>query len=395
MVFYGNFTFADNISVVVRVTSSYEVTIPGITTEITVTGSYNGVPSLNTEEEIGNVEWQYGGGYTTTGATINPSAAETTWSNSNTRVINVTGNDLGEYTLIFIMKVRIQIKNKNTGAFIRYVEASGQGSAKLKVTNGKFKIVLAFKDNFAGRSKTRMGVCEEATITVEAIDPVGGTAKIISTDRTGNIKVSGTTVTAGDISGSGTIKVVASVNDGAAAEETLGVNVVAPIGVRQEKITPIAIGPWIAPVPNPDKKLYVQGMCSVAMNTVSYLRPTDVSFYNTKVGEGTCVGIGTGSQVPYSGLVHPSWKDDVSNGDILLGCSVKGPNPGPPPYDFISDIQPVTVGVGTFTWNIPWEYSCNSGNNLSFTTVIHQSVFDGNRGVKLSKAGNSVQHTTP
>ncbi|MDR1477519.1 MAG: hypothetical protein LBJ00_01095 [Planctomycetaceae bacterium] len=397
LLFYGSVTFAD-VSVVVQVTSTYEVVKPGVTAQYTVSGSYNGTPSLNTEEEAGTVEWQYGGGNITADATISPSAAETTWSASNTRTISTISNNLGEYILRIYLKVRIQIKNKTTGAHIRYIESTGRGSAKLKVTNGKFKIVLVFDDDFAGRSKTRMGVGEGATITVEAIDPVGGTTTIESTSGTGNITVSGTSVTAGNFSGSGTITVTAKVNGKTATTETLGVTIVAPTGVRQEKIIPVDLhNGWTVPVTNPDRKLYVSGYCSVGMRVASYLNPTDVSFHEIDVGEGTCEGTGTGSLLFWTGNVHPRWKVGVSTGNIAQGCRVEGPNKGQqPPYDFCSfATENVNIAAGTCTWNIPCEYHCNTNINRPFAITIGKIVLDGKKGVTVSKAGNSVQHTSP
>jgi hypothetical protein len=153
--------------------------------------------------------------------------------------------------------------------------------------------------------------------------------------------------------------------------------------------------------PNPleSEKLYKQGYCSVAMCLVSYLSPTDVSFREIKVGQGTCNGIGTGSLASQTGKEHPRWQESVSTGNIALGCRVEGPNidVGQTPYDFISfAIKNVTIAEGTFTWNIPWEYHYNTEvTNKSFVITPGKVVLDGKKGVTVSISGNSVQHTSP
>jgi hypothetical protein len=120
-----------------------------------VSGTYNGTLSHNTEEKTGAKEWQFRGVSVADGLIVRPRVAETTWSTSETRTVYVFANELGEYTLQFELKVRIQIKNKNTGAHIRYAEVTGSKSVKLDVINRKFKIVLLFDDNFSGHSRKK------------------------------------------------------------------------------------------------------------------------------------------------------------------------------------------------------------------------------------------------
>jgi hypothetical protein len=131
------------------------------------------------------------------------------------------------------------------------------------------------------------------------------------------------------------------------------------------------------------------------MNVVSYLIPTDVSFQKISVGEGECKSIATGSMFPSNhNVLHPRWIADLSKGDIKKGCRVEGPNYWRnPPYDFVgSYTEIVGAKAGTFTWNIPCEYHASRARNLKFFTLIQKSTFDGKGGIKISKAGNSVQN---
>jgi hypothetical protein len=245
--------------------------------------------------------------------------------------------------------------------------------------------------------RNKLGIGEDATILVFPTENSGDTV-VFYAAVSSEFLISVDLFEAGSAAAQGTISVYACINGNGEPDgpETIGVTVVEPQSVRQVKLTPVPVGSWTIPSPNPDKKLIKPGLCAVAMQAASYLSPTDVSFYKIQIGEGTCVGTGTGSQSGYSTFVHPIWTRNVSKGNITDGCRVEGPNGGTLPYDFIGEAEPLTVGSGTFTWVIPWEYSYGTAVvNKRFTTLTHQSVYDGNKGVRLSKAGNTVQHTTP
>jgi len=150
-------------------------------------------------------------------------------------------------------------------------------------------------------------------------------------------------------------------------------------------------------------------MCSVGMMLEMYLLPTDVSFHAIKVAEGgdgenDDGGIGTGSQEQSTGDKHPRWENDASvlPGNIIKGSGVESPDKaGSVALDFAWERQNLNVGAGTFTWSIPWDYTYdiagakNPVTQRRFTTVTHYAEFDGQRGARVSKAGNSVQHTVP
>lgn len=179
-----------NVNVVVQVTPSLETKNVGGVVQYNITASYNGTPSVGTEEKAGAVEWQFGGANATAGCTITPSAAETTWKTSNTRSLTGTGTAEGEHLLSFNMRARFEITDKNTGAHIKYAEYSGRGTAKLKITAGKFKIVITPTDNFPGRSKYRLGIGEMATISLVSLS-AGKTVTIVP-GTTSNPNPSGT-----------------------------------------------------------------------------------------------------------------------------------------------------------------------------------------------------------
>jgi hypothetical protein len=242
------------------------------------------------------------------------------------------GTTIDEYIIGFYMRVQFEITNKNTGTHIRYAQYSGRGSAKLKVTNGKFKIIIVPTDNFAGRSCHRLGVGETATISVESI-PTGSTVTIVpgtSTEPnpsgTGRISVSGTSITAGDFVGNGTVKVKAKVN-GTVTTETLQLIAVEPLGVRFEEYVPfrnkIPSSTRMVPL-SPNER-------GTMMYNKMFLNPTDVSFSSISVGEDAI------APTEYNGTLiiynpdgtkndgkHVSWSQNVGDGNLISGCRIGG-----------------------------------------------------------------------
>ncbi|MDR2756084.1 MAG: hypothetical protein LBC20_10280 [Planctomycetaceae bacterium] len=299
------------------------------------------------------------------------------------------GSGLGTPTATFIGTPNAGQLGTFTPGFSGEVKLTGSGSGPIQTYDwtakakyelgGKFKIYLDFSqgDDFTGRSKTAMGIGEIADIQVVAFDPPGATVTITSVSTSGAITNGGLRITAGNTAGIGTITVWAKVgNSSTSTKETLNVSVLEPTGVRQIKLRDVSVP---------------TGTCGAGFEAASYLEPKNVSFHFITVGEGICYSTATGSIYPSRHeMAHSRWTASVSKGNSVEGCRVEGPNAGNPPYDYIFGGEPnLSIGAGTFTWNIPWEYSCGNIVNREFSRLTHLTVYNGNGGATTSKAGNS------
>ena len=171
----------------------------------------------------------------------------------------------------------------------------------------------------------------------------------------------------------GTVTVTAE--DKSGGKVSYEIEVIAPEGISQVKTGATA-------------KYNTSTTIGVGFNAVTYLEPTDVSFYQIKVGENTCNSTTTGG---LNNVVHPSWPCvQVGKGDEILGCRVEGPNSGSPPYDCVRSIYSRSVSSGSLTWEIPWDYEDADGKRHKFTTTTHKVVTDGKGKITLSKSGISV-----
>ncbi len=291
-----------------------------------------------------------------------------------------------------------KITLKVTGSWTS--EECGSCNAESKLVVGVIDVspcdftgVLTPSNNFDGRSLTRLGLGETGTlstrpatgvnladltpliwavasgsdfISISNIDTSNGTADFQAKDKPG--------------------QAILTLKSNTGCTATLTVDVIAPTGAYQvqcgDKIT------FKSPV-----------FFSVTTKNNTYLLPKDVSFNQIRVREGTCPGVGTGSQEKDK-TPHPSWPPvSVSDGNIVTGCLVEGPNPADVgcglPFDGVRATDYLTIGEGTFIWDIPWEYSIGSVSNQPFTKLLYRVVFDGKRGVTISKGGVSASYTAP
>jgi hypothetical protein len=364
--------------------------------QYSITASYNGTPSIGTEEQFGTAEWQFGGASATAGSTITPSAAETTWSSSNTRSLTGVGTTIDEHIIYCFMRVRFDITDKNTDAHIRYAEYSGRGTAKLKITTGKFKIIVTPTDNFTGRSRHRLGVGETATLDVESIPPgstvtiVSGTATEPNPSGTGTIEVAGMSITAGDYAGAGTIKVKAEVN-GQISTESLQLLIVEPTGVQFiERSEYRNTYDRVNPIP--------ASMRGAAFCANTYVQPTDVSFQGLSFGEegeGGKLGIEVkaernGNLKDLLPELHPAWYESAEGGNISTGCRIGGINS----LDEVGFKSWYISGNGNFVWDIPWSYQTSTMNSPKvFLNMLQQMRNIGDELSTVSKNGITVERT--
>jgi hypothetical protein len=222
------------------------------------------------------------------------------------------------------------------------------------------------------RTRTKIGVGERVTLTASGSGPfnwvVGSGGKISAS--------SGDTVvfTAGDRAG--TVLVTAT---GSGCSCSVSFTVVEPSGAYQEKF---------------GATVHTRGSASAGFRGITYLTPKDVSFENVEIIEGTCEGVGTGSQAKYDKQVHPAWTSGwatVGGGTDAKGSVVQGPNQtGSTYWDFVFENEgaaPPGPGAGTFKWVIPWKFRVSGGAEKVFTHLTHYTVYEAGGKVTISKGG--------
>jgi hypothetical protein len=387
---------AGAINVVVKVSPTLATVKPNEEVQYTLTASYVRAQPLNAGETE-EVEYQLTHVLSApAGCTLTPAAPGlAAWNASDTRTITAKASAVGEYLLSFVMSVRIKVKNAG-GVVIRTDVYSGRGLAKLKVTDGKFKIELNFDDNFADRSLFRMGVGEGAVITASPMN-VGDVLSGITYSGSGSISVSGNRITAGESGGSGTITVRASVvGSQETYTETLGVYVVEPAGVQF-----IRIGQGL---------LFLPTDRGVSFLAALYLRPTDVSFRGVLIGEEgdydgktTLVDNNiierikaerTGSLQNITHEYHLAWAMPGQSGNIYQGCRVGANVNG---GDLVGFKWYNIPGDGSYIWHaIPWTYQTGTMNLPKiFTTLIQDMRNIGNQKSTVSKNGVTAERIMP
>jgi hypothetical protein len=300
----------------------------------------------------------------------NVSDSGSAWTGTGfaTSTANFTGTpnsgSTGTFVPNFSGRVRYLPSPGPSGPLPEY-EWTAKATYKL---NAKFNIVLDFTpgDDFEGRSKTAMGVGEIADIKVIPINPPDAEINITSITTSGKIlRGSGIRVTADDTAGSGTITVKATVNDSTTEyTEILNVTVLEPTGV--EMILQSEYNTM-------NGNLIRKGMC-----LKTYLKPTNVSFYQTKIIEDVCPA--TDATPNYQNASHPAWTTgwaSTSKGNITTGCLVEGPNiPNPPKnllhWDFAGYFDKSIPLPGHYTWKIPWKFRVGSGTPKTFTDVTQK-----------------------
>jgi hypothetical protein len=131
--------------------------------------------------------------------------------------------------------------------------------------------------------------------------------------------------------------------------------------------------------------LHVNETWSCAFLGEIFLLPTDVSFTNILMREGSVSAVASGYLASLNGQIHDaSPLCSVGAGDIAVGCKVNiledkvvtGILTPPPPF---SD--------GDFLWEIPWEYSVGNSSLKMFTIAPHHATADANGQATISKKG--------
>jgi len=309
--------------------------------------------------------------------------------------------DVGQWEITFTAEVTYNLWDIAAGSYLRdannkieTVTFSGEGCCRFKATDGNFKIVLTPADNFAKRSRYRLGVGEVATISVEPIDP-NDTVVIATTPggprivANGQVKIDPNNkiqVTALNAKGAGRIYVWAKVNDEPAPkQEVLDVEVVEPEGVhldKQDEFDNKIENMPISPISNGQP--YAANERGAYFFAIPYLRPTDVSFNGVLIGEGTVATYQTGSLSKMPPPQHPAWQLPAQGGNIQRGCRVgNGTN-----VDHVG-FRWHGIGNGLARWkDIPWTYQTGTMlNPKPFTKMTQVAENIGNTVSRISKNG--------
>jgi hypothetical protein len=131
--------------------------------------------------------------------------------------------------------------------------------------------------------------------------------------------------------------------------------------------------------------LHVNGTWSCAFLGEIFLLPTDVSFTNILMREGSVPSVASGYLASLDGQMHDSSPlCSVGTGDSAAGCKVNiledkvvtGVLSPPPPF-----------AEGDFLWDIPWEFSVGSSPLKVFTTAQHHATADADGQATISKKG--------
>jgi glycosyltransferase involved in cell wall biosynthesis len=236
--------------------------------------------------------------------------------------------------------------------------------------------VLTPRDNFAGRSRARFGVGEIIDLSFTATPNVtsaqlGGLRWFISSGGgvlTGTAGNDGRGVYTAPAAGGAVRLVLRSVATGSVVA-TRNITVVEPNDGLMIQM--------------PGTNLrHTNGLYGVGFKGSIFLRPTDVSFSQILMGEGTVAGVGTGYLAPLNGIVHPVGAlVTVGTGNSANGCQANGTD------TVDSGDRPPPFSVGDFLWAIPWQFSVAGSARQTFTTANHHMTADAAGTATIAKKG--------
>ncbi|MFE9451617.1 glycosyltransferase [Streptomyces sp. NPDC006739] len=270
---------------------------------------------------------------------------------------------------------------KWTTAGAKQVTAScGASSASATATVVAVTPVLTPHDNFTGRSTTRFGIGEIIDLSFRTVPgasaaQLGGLRWSITSGGgtlTGTAGNDGIGVfTAAGTPGSVTLalKVVGGPAAGATAA-TRTITVVAPSDAL------------MAQKPGTGIK-HTTGTWSVGFLGEIFMRPTDVSFAQAVMREGTVAGVGSGYLAGLNGIVHPlGGIVTIGTGDAAKGSKVNG-------TDTVNSGNLGTpFSAGDFLWAIPWLFGLTGTTPATqFTTANHHMTADSTGRATIEKKG--------
>jgi hypothetical protein len=239
--------------------------------------------------------------------------------------------------------------------------------------------VLTPHDNFAGRSNTRAGVGELIDLSFAAVPAAsaadfGGLRWFVGS---GGGIVTGT----GGNDGRGLYTAPSS-----GGLETL------ELKVASGPSTGLVVGSCTITIVEPSDAvmtqrpgsgiLHLSGSWSCAFLGEIFLRPTDISFANIQMGEGTASAAASGFLSSLNGMLHSAGPMcTVGPGDILQGCKVNTLD------RVITGKLDPPFSDGDFLWSIPWLFAVSGSGPKQFTTADHRATSDASGQATISKKG--------
>lgn len=222
------------------------------------------------------------------------------------------------------------------------------------------------------RTRKTVGVGEPVVITIQpaSITQVAWTISGSGTFGTLNATTGRTvTFTAGDRAATTTIK---ATYNGGPLNISVDFTTIEPSGVVIDQ----EVGTGVR---------HTFNFASCGFQGRPYITPSNVSFENVSVREGSTSGIGTGYLGVKNGQPHSSgsWVgvDEVvtGKGSFVMGVdTISSGDYGWTPYS-----------SGMFTWNIPWFFKVGTGAEKEFTVVTHQETTDATGRLTISKGGTT------
>jgi hypothetical protein len=225
------------------------------------------------------------------------------------------------------------------------------------------------EQDLPNRSRTRIGVGETVTLKATpgpATWTVASGAGVLSSTSGESVRF-----TASEDAGSAQISAAAN-----GCQASITFSVVAPSGVVMKRKPGT-------------RKSHTKGKPSTGMIVDVYVQPADVSFRNVTFREREAYAVGTGWFEEYFRTHqvghHPnpdSWS--VEGVDPALGSKFRG-------GDRI-EAHADSVGAGTITWSIPWEYTVGSAlfPHTFPSPVVQVASFTANGTATVSKGGEST-----
>jgi hypothetical protein len=238
------------------------------------------------------------------------------------------------------------------------------------------------QDNFAQRSKSRIGVGEQVDLTVN-INPGGITAAQLGglqwVVSAGHVAVGASNPAAGTATAQ---------TNGAPGRIRLDCNIGAGgfAGTRVTRKTRRSIPPTKVRITNAGTtdQAVSPPHARAAFTGQPYLRPRKVSFSGVQVSEGAVGARGsgyfkadTGTQHAASGAAVGVGPGNANTGSRMTGTDNIATNSNLPPFK-----------AGRFFWPIPWSYQAPGVALKKFTVVTHEEQMFKNGRVRIRKGGS-------
>jgi hypothetical protein len=129
--------------------------------------------------------------------------------------------------------------------------------------------------------------------------------------------------------------------------------------------------------------LHVNNTWSCAFLGDIFLRPTDVSFTNILMSEGSVAAVASGFLARLNGTLHDAGPlCSVGPGNGLTGCKVNIQGD-----TVVTGMLDPPYSDGDFVWDIPWVFTVGGSAPRTFTVLQHHATSDTVGTATISKGG--------